>query len=132
MDIFHTNIWKMRVLDNNVMYITWLEDAANMEDEDFKLHLILFTDSLKEHNCDKFMVDTRYGHVVMGLDIQEWHDSQIVPIYLALGIKKIAFILPEDAFVSMSLTQTFEEEKGQLLNTRYFDDEKNALEWIAE
>ncbi len=131
-EIINTNIWKLVVLENNTMFSTWLEDAGKMEDDEFKLHLILFTDLLKQHNCNKFIVDARYGHVIVSLDMQEWHDSQIVPIYLQLGIKKIAFILAENIFISISLTQTFEETKGQLLNIKYFDEEKNAMNWISE
>lgn len=132
MEILQTNIWKVEVLEDQIMFITWLESAADMEDETFKLHLILFTNLLKEHNCNKFLVDTRYGHITMNVDIQEWHDLQIVPIYLELGITKIAFILPEDIFISTSLEQTFEEDKGKLLNTKYFDNIEKALVWFKE
>lgn len=115
----------------NILYVEWTEIADTMTQEEFRAQIVTFVEEIKVYGAKGFLADSQKGHFTMNIDTQEWHDREIVPKYLAYGLTKIAFVLPEkDLFASISLQQTFDEVQAQRLQTRFFDNVENALEWI--
>ncbi|MBD0400814.1 hypothetical protein [Flammeovirga sp. EKP202] len=106
-----------------------------MDDISFKNHISSFANLIEtdgaSHEVKSFVVDTRAYHFVMNLNIQEWHDKEIIPRYLNSGIKKIAFCLSGDLIRDLSIEQTFDESQAQSdeLSTLYFQDLRKALAW---
>lgn len=117
--------------DFNILYSEWSEMAKEMSDEDFKQHIINFVSKMKEYKVKGFLVNSLQGHFTVGIDMQEWHDSEIIPKYLEYSLEKIGFILPEkDFFAAVSVQQTFDETEARKLQTRFFDSVENAWAWI--
>lgn len=111
-------------------HFTWTEKAKFMTDQEFREHLREFTKKIAEYRIKKALVDSRLGHFVLSVEMQVWHDQEIVPFYIEHGFKKIAFLMPEDLFEALSLEQTFEEKEAQKLDVQYFTDYEMALAWI--
>ncbi len=117
--------------DFNILYAEWSKIAGKMSQQDFKQEIIAFVGKIVESGANGFLVNSQQGHFTMGVDIQEWHETEIIPKYLEYNIKKIGFVLPEkDFFASLSLEQTFDETKARKLQTRFFDSIENAWAWI--
>ena len=124
-----------RIVKNNAenfLRVTWKPAACDMPEQEFKEHLNCFVDLLRSTHVKKFLADASAGHFIMLPHIQEWHDHTIVPQYEKIGIKRIAFIYPDDIVKVMSLEQTFDEQRARQLHTRFFNDMKSAESWITD
>ncbi len=117
----------------NILYSEWSEAAKKMAKVEFKEHIVNFVAKVKEHGVRGFLTNSQKGHITMDLEIQEWHDSEIAPLYVEYGLEKIGFVLPEkDFFASISLQQTFDEAQAQQLRTKFFGNLDDALAWIKQ
>ncbi len=132
MQIDESDFWMVELLTPQIFLFTWKETASTMEADVFKNHLRKFIELLKEYQIESFLVDSRKGHMMLSPEMQTWHDEEIVPAYLDIGIRKISFIEPEDLHVAVSVYMTFDEKKGRALNLGYFKDKETALNWIQE
>lgn len=125
--------WKVYVdTETKVMEAEWFkqEDLNNSE---FMAYLQKWAEFVEHYQPVAFLVDSRQGHKVITPDLQEWHDQTIVPSYIRGGVRKIAFILPQDIFAVVSLEQTFSEENAlNELRTGYFEDSQKAREWLLQ
>ncbi len=131
MILFENKYIKVRFNEQfNVFESEWYKEAETMSAVEFKKCIAQFAQNIETRKPKGFLTDSRNGHFTMPPDIQTWHDNDIIPIYIRSGIKKIAFILPPDIFASISLEQTFEEEKAKVLHTRFFEDADEAFQWI--
>jgi hypothetical protein len=118
--------------DANLLQITWKNTASDMPEHEFKTHLLRFVELLRATNTKKFLVDASAGHFVMLPHMQEWHDRTIVPQYKDMGVKRIAFVYPENVVQAMSLDQTFDEKHAKQLLTRFFSAMDKAKAWIND
>ncbi len=117
--------------NNQMLEATWLEQAQ-LQHEEFKKYLENWCVFVETYKPKCFFVDSRKGHVIMTPDIQEWHDTIIIPRYINAGVKKIAFILSEDIFEALSVQQSFEEKNANSnLQTNFFDNVEDAKEWLC-
>jgi hypothetical protein len=117
--------------EHQILHIKWAEIAEDMSSEDFKHHITTFVEKVKEYKVRGFIIDSLKGHFIMNISIQEWHDKEIVPHYLANNIEKIAIILPEkDFFALVSLQQAFDEAQAQKLQRKLFQNIEEAIEWM--
>jgi hypothetical protein len=114
-----------------LMEVYWLEQDK-LRAEELKGYLEHWAKLVSELRPKGFLVDSRRGHVPMTPDIQAWHDTQIVPAYIAAGVKKVAFILPNDIFAALSIEQLFDEQESRKLETQFFDETESALAWLQE
>lgn len=114
-----------------MLYIVWEAAASDMPEQEFKAHLMRFIELLRVTEAKNFLVDASAGHFIMLPHIQEWHDRIIVPQYEQMGIRKIAFIYPQEIAEAMSLDQTFDEKRAQKLHARFFGSMDKALEWMS-
>lgn len=117
----------------NILYSEWTEAANKISREEFKQHIIRFVEKVKEYRVHGFLTNSQKGHFVMDVSIQEWHDKEIAPYYLAYKLEKIGFVLPEaDFFAAISLQQTFDETQAKQLQTKFFGNIDEAMEWIKK
>lgn len=107
-----------------VFEVYWKDAHEDIEEELFKQYLFNFLEISKKYQAKGFITDTRAYHYVMPPELQAWHDAFIIPRYIELGFEKIVFILSQDNFIaSLSVEQTFEEEKAQAQDfTVHFTD----------
>lgn len=134
--IFSTDYLSIYYKDDlNILYVEWSEKAKNIDKKEFEKHIIHFATYIGEYSAKYsvkgFLANSLKGHFTMDIDTQAWHDEVIAPQYLAYGLKKIGFILPEkDFFAAVSLQQAFDEPQAQQLKTAFFDNLEDALAWM--
>ncbi|MBX2842504.1 MAG: hypothetical protein KTR26_12095 [Flammeovirgaceae bacterium] len=109
----------------------WQPNTQVMGDDGFKATLTAVVDVVEKEGLNKIYVDARqYFHTLVP-ELQTWHDSQIVPKYIKVGVKRIAFVMPEDFFNQVAIEQTFEEDTAiGSLQTQYFGSESEAKGWL--
>ncbi len=123
--------WQVYASNNpKTMAAKWL-NQPDLQEADLKLYLEKWAALVEEHQPDSFMVDSRLGHSVMTLELQSWHDEVIVPRYVQAGVRKIAFVIPDDFFAIISIELTFTESAAMdALETQFFDTSEKACVWL--
>ncbi len=118
--------------ETGTLSMFWKPSSAEMSDDEFKVAITTAVEAAEKHELTNIYVDAReYFHTLV-THLQEWHDSVIVPKYIAIGITKIGFVMPEDFFTQISIEQTFEEDAASAsLQTKYFDSEAAAKSWLS-
>ncbi len=141
----HQTIAYMKLLSQGEEYIFEL-DVSNflikfswkdkyLSSYRFKQILLTFVGQVELHKPKFLFVDARKNKVTMTAEIQEWHDSIIVPRYLKAKVQAIAFIRSPESIFSRKLThkKTFEKDiakKG--LRTSFFKTEEEAYFWFMQ
>lgn len=65
-------------------------------------------------------------------ETQDWINERSVALNKAVGLRKMAFIVSSDIFSQMTFEKTLDKTVSEvdLLKLQYFDDEKNATDWL--
>ena len=97
--------------------------------------LLAFVESKsKSHAHIGLLADTVKLGVITKEDI-EWNAKEINPYIFKAGVKKVAFIIPENIFTQLSITtyqqQTKVEDTGSLIS-QMFADRASAQKWLSE
>lgn len=88
--------------------------------------------SYANQNRAKFLqIDARENKVIIAPETQAWHDGEIVPKYIKAGVKKIAFLIPENIFSELTHVKTFSQQNASSqLETKFFKSEIQISEWF--
>ncbi len=86
-------------------------------------------EKLVEHQCDKLIADTT-DLGVMGKEKQEFIQQEWFPKAIESGLKKVAFVVPKDAFGKFGMEKANKEAEGSPINMKYFGSLEEAKEWI--
>jgi hypothetical protein len=113
-----------------IFELYWRKNTEEMTSTEFQAYLDTFSQLFEKYFVRGFYVDTRAYHITMDLEIQAWHDQYIIPRYIAGGVQKIAFVLPDEYVSALSIEQAFDEPQARQLAVRYFESESRAREWI--
>ena len=101
--------------------ITWLELQSAFR---------TYVELLKLHKPELVLVDTSLFHFVLLNDMQEWMNANVISVLKEIKVKKWASIVSPQFFSQVSIEQTMESNKTDEFETRYFDKEEDALEWL--
>ncbi len=115
--------------ENSLIIDKFLSATEDMETSDFKEEMQIFVKKCEEHKPQRELVhllDMKYAIVP---EVQEWMNEEIFPKYKNI-IKRMAFLMPTEIFTQVAVEQTMEEETGQGFVQKYFDNEKDAREWL--
>ena len=120
----------------------WHPATADMQDEDYQIIQSRMVAFVKKHRLPilNYYLDNREFYYVMSPEMQDWQVEHISKKLLTttqtiLGDTltiKIAVIISSEFISQLSIEQTVEEysEQVQTGETRYFDDDQKALEWL--
>jgi hypothetical protein len=115
-----------------LLYAQWTPKATQMPEGEFVDHLEQFVSLVSVYRAEAFVINCQQGHFLLRPELQQWHDTEIVPQYLELGVKRIGVILAEnDFYTTLSMQLTFEEEQASQLPTRFFPDVDSAQAWAT-
>ncbi len=106
-----------------------LPATSDMNEEQFKQEMLLFTEICEKYNPNRDLVDLADMNYIIQPELQSWVNSEIFPRILEI-IQRMALIMPNTFVESVSLQQTMEEELGEKFVRRYFDNKNQAVEWL--
>ncbi len=118
----------------NFMETVWTTSIM-MGQEEYRKLLKLYLEQLKAHKPNKLLIDSREAEYVVTPVEQDWINEHIYPQTAQAGVKKLAFLIGTDLFMSLSLEQVAEDsQKNEVVKSaieqRFFDNEQSALEWL--
>lgn len=97
----------------------------------FKSNLQDFLDLIEQHRVTKNLWNLSNFQIVIDLELQEWIDAIINKKEIELGVEFEAFVMPQDLINQLSIEQTMEEQHGKIIETAFFSDKNEALEWLS-
>lgn len=103
-----------------------------MTEEECKNEFTAIAQNAEKMKVRGLLASTLNFQFVISPQVQEWTDKNIFPQYLASGIRKIAYIVPTDFFVNVSIEQLMDEEKGKEFQVVFFDTREKAIEWLKK
>jgi len=118
--------------DLNINEQTWTDQNVRMTEEECKNEFTAIAQNAAKMKVHGLLASTLNFQFVISPQVQEWTDKNIFPQYLASGIRKIAYIVPTDFFVNVSIEQLMDEEKGKEFQVVFFDTREKAIEWLKK
>ena len=102
------------------------------EEEKYKEDVLQWQYIILKYKPKKQLMDMRKNNFTISPEMQRWVNENIVAQAVQNGTKKLAFIVSQDIFARVSLEQAMEEEEAAAFIIKYFDEEKEAMEWILK
>ena len=107
---------------------TWKGFAGSAN---FRASILKTIEVFEQHEAKSIISNTQNSKVVSPAD-GAWVAEHANPILISHGLRKIAFIVPENVFARRSVDHFLVETKGQALATQYFADLATAKAWVSE
>jgi hypothetical protein len=99
------------------------------ESSEFRKAIVDTLTFFEQNNVSRIISDTRKQKVVKPEDT-DWVATTVNPKLISNGLRKMAFILPEDVFASLSVDRFLKISNNFELG--HFQDMEEAKSWIAE
>lgn len=108
----------------------WFPKSEELSDGAFKKELYIWRDMIDKYKPKLLFVDTREMYFIIDPTMQIWFVNEIFNYYESVGIEKNTHILPKELFASVSVEQALEEDLNAEYETKFFDDEQKAMNWL--
>jgi hypothetical protein len=100
-----------------------------MTEEDFKSINLFYVESFEKMPVKAFLIDSREFAFSVSPELQSWVAEHIISRAIALGLKKLAFMVSKEFIAQLSIEQTIEEGGDIPFQTQYFDELSKAKDW---
>jgi len=109
----------------------WTEKAQELTNETYKLELLAWIELVEKYQpINALRNQLRFSFMIVP-ELQLWVGETIFARAAATGLKRAAFVVSPDIFTKISIQQTMDEKKEvQTYETRYFDTETAAMQWL--
>ena len=112
---------------NSVM-MEWNGYATSKQ---FKEGTELMLNTLIRNNCSKVLADIKDMKII-GMEDQQWLNEEFLPRATKFGFKAIAIIKPDYYFNKVAVeTISYKVDKDKL-TINFFDNTKEAREWLGK
>ncbi|MCU0447136.1 MAG: hypothetical protein MUE85_19750 [Microscillaceae bacterium] len=115
---------------NQLLHYIFHKTTEEMTSEEYIAELQVFIDLVKTYKPKRVlgnMID--FGFIITPA-IQEWINLNLFEAYKQIDFQKIAILLSKGIFEQVSIQQTMEEGESNAFESRYFEDEATALDWL--
>lgn len=103
-----------------------------LQSELFKKLMSIYFEAVRQYSPKKIFANLTYSFHIITLDVQEWIDENLSPIYEEIKLEKLAVCVSSDLFAQVSVEQTISESIYSVYQTKYFKEEKAAKAWLLE
>ena len=131
MEIYKSKYLTLNFFQNTLhIEMIWSSETVNMTEKDYKQELLTYVKLVEKHIPKKILVDTTDLKFAIVPDLQIWTNENILTRSHAVGLNKDAFIISKELIIELSAQQIMDEEVGKKKSTQYFDNKKDALQWL--
>ncbi|WP_338760721.1 hypothetical protein WAF17_14120 [Bernardetia sp. ABR2-2B] len=116
--------------EQKLLELTWLPTTADMTSEEYKNEHVELLKFMLEQKTEKVLGNIKELGFVVSPEVQEWMNINIFAPAMEVGFDKLAVVMSSEFLAQLSIEQAMEEEVGQQITTKYFDNVKEAKEWI--
>ena len=112
--------------------LSWLPSTSEVSDEGFKETLELFAAEGERVKPTYMIIDATDFRHELGDGVLEWRDREIIPRYNSAGVRKFAFLWPEDTPGTVETGGTPKPEGSANFPTGWFTGREHAYRWLTE
>jgi len=124
---YHTILYDANA---NIIGNRWDKSTADISAEEFKAEIMEFQKIIETKHPKGIMGNTLDLLFPISPEIQDWIVNNLFAAIVPAGVKKYAIVVPSDFLTQLSVEQTVESETSGGFQTKYFDNETAALDWI--
>src|SRR5687767_688828 len=99
--------------------------------EQFKQGTELMLNILIENKSSKVLADVK-DMVLIGMEDQNWLDTQFLPRAVKFGFKAIAIIRPDNYFNKVAIESISYKVDKEKLAINFFDNTEDAKKWLKD
>lgn len=99
-------------------------------DEEYKTEILKWSEIIQNEKVEFQLVDERDMRYLVVPEIQNWINKVLIQPSIAVGVRKVAFLIAEDLFAQVAVKQIMGVTRDSPLQTKYFDNEKEAKKWL--
>lgn len=112
----------------NAVVMEWNGYATSNE---FKQGTELMLNTLIQNRTSKVLADIK-DMVLIGMDDQQWLDTEFLPRAIKFGFKAIAIIKPKNYFNKVAVESISYKIDKEKLAINFFDNVEEANSWLNE
>ncbi len=105
--------------------------TAEMSAEEYKNEHVELLKFMLEQKTQKVLGNIKDLGFVVSPEVQGWMNEHIFVPAMEGGFSKLAVVMSTEFLAQLSIEQVMEEEVGQQIMTKYFDEIEQAREWIV-
>ncbi len=113
-----------------ILFHEWINGNEVIGERELKETISEAMVSLKAYSPTYFVADDSNRNCVFTIEIQTWIASLVAETCISIGLQALALIVPNELIAHLSTEQTVDEAGKLPFEIKYFDDKKNAIEWI--
>ena len=133
MEVYKSKYWAISFEDSDKILVPrWNKESAALTDDLYKVEMTKYTELVEQHRPEKALIDCMNFYFAIVPELQEWINSEMFPRIIAVGVNKIAILMPSEIITQLSLEQVMDEANGAQFTTDYFSDEAAARKWLTE
>jgi hypothetical protein len=104
---------------------------TGLTDAEFRENMLAWFEEVKKISNTNVLADARLFLLPIVPETQAWVNENIIGLYPSYGVAKLGFLVSIDLFSQVSIEQTMEDRK-QAFQVRYFENEAEAIAWLAK
>lgn len=132
MKLYQSNYLEIDAFDERrLLELTWLSATSDMSAEEYKEEHVELLKFMSDQKTEKVLGNIKDLGFVVSPEVQEWMNINIFVPAMEIGFNKLAVVMSTEFFAQLSIEQVMEEEVGQQIMTKYFDNVEEAREWIV-
>jgi hypothetical protein len=116
----------------NAVEMTWKGHVAS---EAYRQSLVALLDTLQSRKASLILIDSRKLQVILP-DDQTWTNTVFVPRATALGLRKLASVMPESVVAQLSIDKLVRKANESTGGLAYqlvaFDTPEKARAWLKQ
>ena len=116
--------------EKKIIVQDWYNQTKDMTIDDFKNDMLALAKAYEEHKPKRVLVLQKNFQFIVTLELQNWVVNNVAIKLGQIKTEKVAIVVSEDLFASVSVEQTMEEKADTGIEIKYFDEEQQAREWI--
>lgn len=110
----------------------WTNNEDKMLLDDYKTEMFNYLKFVEQYKTRNALINLSSFNFPITPEVQKWVDENIAVVSNKI-VKKIAFIVPNDIIVQLSVEQTMEEKEGSEYEfVGYFENTDKAMTWLNQ
>lgn len=130
METLYESKYKTTYYEPELSLITNIWTPEDMVDEKFQEEILGWVELVEKYKPKFLIADTSNFGYAVGIEMQEWTNTQVFPRLIAAGVKKFAIVESKEMLAQLSLEQTMEEEDTGAFMHKFFSSIDEAKEWL--
>ena len=110
---------------------TWFSESENLDDRLYRQEMMMFQEAILSYRPKYILVDQRDFNHVISINTEQWISDNIHKTMIEIECQKLAFIVPENKYCRLGISQALQDKYAKQLNVRFFDTRQEAIEWLG-